>query len=107
MDPLEEQLYAIAGQEVASRNMSPGLMAKALADANGDEKKAAAAYIRLRVEQLRTESKARGAEEQQRQDQLRAATPESDGYVRGSGCAVLIASFVSMGFVVLVVWGAV
>src|SRR6266508_470235 len=55
MDPIEEQLYAIAGQEVASRNMSPGLMAKALADADGDERKAAAGYIKLRVEQLRAE----------------------------------------------------
>src|SRR5688572_21406805 len=55
MDALEEQLYAIAGQEVASRNMSPGLMAKALADADGDERKAAAGYIKLRVEQLRAE----------------------------------------------------
>jgi len=63
VDPIEEQLYAIAGQEVASRNMSPGLMAKALSDAEGDERKAAATYIKLRVEQLRAEQAARAAAE--------------------------------------------
>lgn len=59
MDPVEEKLYAIAGQEVASRKMSPGIMAKALADADGDERRAAAAYIKLRVAQLRAEHEAR------------------------------------------------
>ena len=63
MDPIEEQFYAIAGQEVASRKMSPGLMAKALVDADGDERKAAAAYIRMRVEQLKAEYVARVKEE--------------------------------------------
>ena len=65
MDPVEEQFYAIAGQEVASRNMSPGMMSKALVDADGDERKAAACYIRMRVEQLKAEYAARAAEEAQ------------------------------------------
>ena len=110
MDPIEEQLYAIAGQEVASRNMSPGLMAKALVDANGDERKAAATYIKLRVEQLRAERKTHAASERARQDRereeaerARASVPESDGYVRGSGCVVLLLSVIAAACVLLTI----
>ena len=52
---LEEQLYAMAAQEVASKNTKPGLMAKAFAEADGERDRATALYIRLRVAQLREE----------------------------------------------------
>ena len=53
MDDLEERFYEIAAEEVASQNMAPGIMARALVDAEGDEKRAIAHYIRLRVEPLK------------------------------------------------------
>ena len=51
----EEQLYEWAAEEVAVNNIRPGLMAKALAETDGDETKAAARYIKLRVETMRAE----------------------------------------------------
>lgn len=55
MNNAEEQFYEIAAQEVALRSPSPEIMARALAEAGGDEKTAVRAYIRLRVHQLRAE----------------------------------------------------
>ena len=51
----EEQLYEWAAEEVAGNNIRPGLMAKALAETDGDETKAAARYIKLRVETMKAE----------------------------------------------------
>ena len=51
----EEQLYEWAAEEVAVNNIRPGLMAKALSETDGDETKAAARYIKLRVETMRAE----------------------------------------------------
>lgn len=48
----EEALYAQAALEVASRDIRPGLWAKATAAAEGDERKAQARYLGLRVEQM-------------------------------------------------------
>lgn len=48
----EEALYAQAASEVAEGDIRPGLWAKATAAVDGDEKKARARYISLRVEQL-------------------------------------------------------
>jgi hypothetical protein len=55
MNRIEEQFYAIAAQEIATKNFSTGLMAKALVDADGDEKKTILNYIRLRVSQQKEE----------------------------------------------------
>ena len=51
----EEQLYEWAAEEVAVNNIRPGLMAKALSETDGDETKAAARYIKLRVETMKAE----------------------------------------------------
>ena len=56
MDRAEETLYEIAAVEIATASVVPGLYAKAFSDAEGDEKRAAARYIRLRVQQLKTEA---------------------------------------------------
>jgi hypothetical protein len=48
----EEALYARAALEVAKGDIRPGLWAKATAAADGDERKAEARYLGLRVEQL-------------------------------------------------------
>lgn len=48
----EEAFYAQAALEVAKGDIRPGLWAKATAAADGDERKAQARYLGLRVEQL-------------------------------------------------------
>lgn len=47
-----ERFYEIAAREVASKQVVPGIMAKAFADNNGEEKGTIATYIRLRVAQM-------------------------------------------------------
>jgi hypothetical protein len=51
----EETLHALALQEVANRNIEPGLWAKAFADSAGDGTKALAAYLKLRVQAMKDE----------------------------------------------------
>ncbi len=58
MTPLEEQVYAIAAQEIAQKRFAPGLMAKAFSDADGDKDRTVARYIKLRVQQLHDEIQA-------------------------------------------------
>lgn len=54
-DELDEHLYAVAASELASSQARPGLLAKAYSDSEGDEQKARARYMKLRVAQLRRE----------------------------------------------------
>jgi hypothetical protein len=51
----EERLYAFVSEELQGGNTRPGIYAQALVEAEGDEKKAAAAYIKLRVQSLKDE----------------------------------------------------
>lgn len=55
MNKTDEMLYETAAREVALKKPVPGVYAKAFADADGDGDKTIARYIRLRVEQLRSE----------------------------------------------------
>ena len=48
----EESNWAAAMAEVASGQLRPGIWAKAFAEANGDDAKAKAAYLKVRVQQL-------------------------------------------------------
>jgi hypothetical protein len=48
----EEQLYEFVANELASDMTLPGVMAKAFAETEGDEKRSAARYIQLRVKEL-------------------------------------------------------
>jgi hypothetical protein len=57
----DERLYEMVGEELQSKFLRPGLWTKAYADANGDEKRARALYIKYRVRELASE------EEQARQ----------------------------------------
>lgn len=66
MDELEERFYETAAAELAAQNPAPGIMAKALVEADGDEKRAIARYIRLRVAQLKTQHLASIATEKER-----------------------------------------
>lgn len=52
----EEQLYEFAAEEIAANNIRPGLWAKAIAEADGDDAKAKARYIKLRVETMKAEA---------------------------------------------------
>ena len=76
MNKIEEQFYAMAAHEIASKSVAPGVMAKALVDADGDEKKTILNYIRLRVAQLKEEFEAerirRAQDEAERQKMERA-----------------------------------
>lgn len=56
MNKFEEKLYEIAAGEIAARSPRPGVMAKALVEAKGDQKQAILRYIELRVAQLRDEA---------------------------------------------------
>jgi hypothetical protein len=51
----DEPLYDLVASELAKRDIKPGLWAKAFAESQGDKEKAKAAYIQLRVEQLRND----------------------------------------------------
>ena len=52
----EEQLYEAAAEEIAANNIRPGLWAKAIAESDGDDAKAKARYIKLRVETMKAEA---------------------------------------------------
>jgi hypothetical protein len=51
----EEALYAMAAEEVANGDVKPGLWAKAFADSDGQESRAQATYLKLRVQQMKDE----------------------------------------------------
>lgn len=72
----EEALYAQAALEVAQGDVRPGLWAKATAEADGDERKAQARYLGLRVEQM--ELQLRAAEEIARVNPLGAERPRGE-----------------------------
>lgn len=52
----EEHLYAEVAEEISSGNVRAGLMAKALAEADGDLNKQRALYIKYRMQSLKDES---------------------------------------------------
>ena len=52
----EEHLYELAAEEIAANNIRPGLWAKAIAESDGDDAKAKARYIKLRVEAMKAEA---------------------------------------------------
>jgi len=68
MPDIEEQFYEIAAREVAEKKFNPGMMAKAFSEADGDEKKAIARYIKYRVGQLAEQAE---QQEEQRRRSLR------------------------------------
>lgn len=52
-----DELYEIVGQELKRGEESPGLMARAIAETEGDPHKAKSIYIRYRIEQLKANAK--------------------------------------------------
>ena len=52
---MEEQLYALATQELAQQTVRVGLWAKAWSMARGNDRRAKAHYLALRVEMMRAE----------------------------------------------------
>jgi hypothetical protein len=54
MQPREAMYYETALEEVSHRTMVSALAAKALVDSDGDERRAVARYIQLRVDDLRS-----------------------------------------------------
>lgn len=51
-DPQIDELYALASAEFNSENRDKGLWAKCFADSDGDENKAKALYLRIRVSRI-------------------------------------------------------
>ena len=51
-EDLEEAIYIQVAEEVARGEYKPGLQARAIAETDGDERKARARYLKLRAEQL-------------------------------------------------------
>ena len=72
MNPVDEKLYEIAGEELATKNISRGAWARAFSAALGDEAKTKAIYIQIRVDQLREEL---AAETRMRSDQVSHGPP--------------------------------
>ncbi len=77
MPDIEEWFYEIAAREVAEKKFNPGMMAKAFSEADGDEKKAIARYIKYRVEQLGGEYRAEQARRQEEQIRQREAEAQT------------------------------
>ena len=79
----EEKLYSIVADELSRNSISQGLYAKAQAESAGDESKARARYIKLRVDILRSERAAVFEQQQQLEKQkvlqqkISAQTPAS------------------------------
>ena len=67
MTDIEQRFYEEAARELASKQVVVGVMAKAYSDCDGDENKAKALYIKLRVVQL-----AQQYQEQQQREQMLA-----------------------------------
>lgn len=59
----DEHFYKQAAEELGSGKVNPGLMAKAYAKGEGDENRSRAAYIELRVVQLKEEAAVKKANE--------------------------------------------
>lgn len=53
----DEQFYETVSQEMKSSNVQEGMWMKAFEQAMGDEKKATALYIKMRVDQLKREAR--------------------------------------------------
>lgn len=72
----EEYLYGVVSNEMSNGVISQGLYAKAVYEAEGDERKAKARYIKLRVNSVRAEAEAlvEVNEELQRERKQLAAT---------------------------------
>lgn len=68
----EEVLYEQVAQELAEGAQRQGLMAKAMANANGDPDKTRAFYIKYRVQSMRDESEIESVVREQREAQTHA-----------------------------------
>jgi hypothetical protein len=69
-----DDLYEIVGHELKNSEERPGLMARAIAEADGNPEKAKSIYIRYRVEEL-SENRRREAEKKALDEAARQADP--------------------------------
>ncbi|HRK39518.1 MAG TPA: hypothetical protein PK347_14140 [Burkholderiaceae bacterium] len=68
----DEQVHGAVASEIAAGELVPGLWAKAFAQADGNEQRAKAIYIKLRVDQLKL-SNAAEVERSREAERLRAS----------------------------------
>jgi len=75
-NPKDGKLYNQVASELQNKTLIPGLWTKAFAEANGDDAKARALYIKFRVQQLYDEAQTRIARDKfERREAERAAQP--------------------------------
>ena len=58
---IDQHYYDLVAEELAQKNLKPGLWARALAESGADDKRTQAYYIRLRVAELQRDENARKA----------------------------------------------
>ncbi len=82
----DEHFYAQVGDELEAEQRDKGTWTKALAQSDFDENKARAAYVEMRVEQLKAEAARMWAEEATREvgpTLMQRLLAFKDGYKRG------------------------
>lgn len=96
MDTFEEKFYELAAREVAERRLVPAVMAKAFSEADGDERKSIARYIKIRALQLaadhdadlrRQHQRRSEAEKQEAKEKQRTAVAQGMAYVKCVNCS--------------------
>jgi hypothetical protein len=99
MNDLEKKFYEIAGQEIASKQMVTAIFAKAFSDAEGDEKKSLALYIKLRVEDLQQlhihemDFRRRQADDARKQQEASDKHEEARRHIKKQGAAKILKDF--------------
>jgi signal transduction histidine kinase len=61
----EKRYYDAVAEELQNKQLAPGVWARALTETDGDEVRARARYIKLRVQQIAEEEKAKATQEWQ------------------------------------------
>jgi hypothetical protein len=86
MNKIEKDFYAAAAKEIANRQVDLGLMSRAYSDCEGNEAKAKALYIKLRVAQLIENLRQEGAASDflKKESELRQKAVVKDAHKDGS-----------------------
>ncbi len=71
----DEQVHGTVASEIAAGELVPGLWAKAFAQADGNEQRAKAIYIKLRVEQIKLGNAAQAEQMREAEKVLNRLTP--------------------------------
>lgn len=106
MKSIEDKFYEIAIMEIARRSPDPAIMARAISDCDGDERKTIAKYIKLRVSRLKqeyieSEKKAREEvveRERKRKEQEKAARFQNEPKIACCKCGTFTLESLTVPF---------